>query len=54
MEYLVKVLEPTDLWDLQNNINKETNKYYHPTRTIPFVQPSLRSRGSAIIHDLTN
>ncbi|XWK89538.1 MAG: AIM24 family protein [Phormidium sp.] len=38
MEYVVKVLEPTDLWYLQNNINKETNKYYHPTRTIPFVQ----------------
>lgn len=38
MEYVVKVLEPTDLWYLQNNINKETNKYYHPTRSIPFVQ----------------
>ena len=38
MEYLVKVLEPTDLWYLQNNINKETNKYYHPTKNIPFVQ----------------
>jgi uncharacterized protein (AIM24 family) len=38
MKYEVKILEPTDLWYLQNNINKETNKYYHPTRHIPFVQ----------------
>jgi uncharacterized protein (AIM24 family) len=38
MNYEVKILEPTDLWYLQNNINKETNKLYHPTRTIPFVQ----------------
>lgn len=38
MNYAVKILEPTDLWYLQNNINKETNKYYHPTKNIPFVQ----------------
>lgn len=38
MKYVVKILEPTDLWYLQNNINKETNKFYHPTRHIPFVQ----------------
>ncbi|HEY9848761.1 MAG TPA: AIM24 family protein [Leptolyngbyaceae cyanobacterium] len=38
MKYEVKVIEPTDLWYMQNNINKETNKYYHPTKTIPFVQ----------------
>ena len=38
MQYTVNILEPTDLWYLQNNINKETNKYYHPTKNIPFVQ----------------
>lgn len=38
MKYEVKVLEPTDLWYLQNNINKETNKFHHPTKNIPFVQ----------------
>lgn len=38
MNYEIKILEPTDLWYLQNNINKETNKYYHPTKNIPFVQ----------------
>lgn len=38
MKHLVKILEPTDLWYLQNNINKETNKFYHPTKNIPFVQ----------------
>jgi uncharacterized protein (AIM24 family) len=38
MKYQVKVLEPTDLWYLQNNINKETNRFYHPTKNIPFVQ----------------
>src|SRR4028118_2052197 len=38
MKYEIKVLEPTDLWYVQNNINKETNKYYHPTKNIPFVQ----------------
>jgi uncharacterized protein (AIM24 family) len=38
MKHEVKILEPTDLWYLQNNINKETNKFYHPTRHIPFVQ----------------
>jgi len=38
MKHVVKILEPTDLWYLQNNINKETNKYYHPTKSIPFVQ----------------
>ncbi|QLE57947.1 AIM24 family protein [Nostoc sp. TCL26-01] len=38
MHYQVNILEPTDLWYLQNNINKETNKYYHPTKNIPFVQ----------------
>lgn len=38
MKHDVKILEPTDLWYLQNNINKETNKYYHPTKNIPFVQ----------------
>jgi uncharacterized protein (AIM24 family) len=38
MKYEVKILEPTDLWYLQNNINKETNKFYHPTKNIPFVQ----------------
>jgi hypothetical protein len=38
MRHEVKIIEPTDLWYLQNNINKETNKYYHPTKDIPFVQ----------------
>ena len=38
MKHEVQILEPTDLWYLQNNINKETNKYYHPTKNIPFVQ----------------
>ncbi|HEY9650826.1 MAG TPA: AIM24 family protein [Coleofasciculaceae cyanobacterium] len=38
MRHDVNILEPTDLWYLQNNINKETNKFYHPTRSIPFVQ----------------
>ncbi len=38
MKHEVKILEPTDLWYLQSNINKETNKYYHPTKYIPFVQ----------------
>ena len=38
MKYEIKVLEPTDLWYVQNNINKETNKFYHPTNNIPFVQ----------------
>ncbi|MEA5572264.1 AIM24 family protein [Calothrix sp. UHCC 0171] len=38
MRHSVNILEPTDLWYLQNNINKETNKYYHPTKSIPFVQ----------------
>lgn len=38
MLHTVKILEPTDLWYLQNNINKETNKHYHPTKSIPFVQ----------------
>lgn len=38
MRYEVKILEPTDLWYLQNNINKETNKFHHPTKHIPFVQ----------------
>jgi uncharacterized protein (AIM24 family) len=38
MKHYVNLLEPTDLWYLQNNINKETNKYYHPTKSIPFVQ----------------
>lgn len=38
MQHQVKILEPTDLWYLENNINKETNRYYHPTKDIPFVQ----------------
>ncbi|BAT53987.1 hypothetical protein NOS3756_29510 [Nostoc sp. NIES-3756] len=38
MQYEVKIIEPTDLWYLQNNINKDTNKYFHPTKNIPFVQ----------------
>ncbi len=38
MRYQVNILEPTDDWYLQNNINKEANKLYHPTRNIPFVQ----------------
>jgi uncharacterized protein (AIM24 family) len=38
MRHEVKIIEPTDLWYLQNNINKETNKFYHPTKSIPFVQ----------------
>lgn len=38
MNHSVKILEPTDLWYLQHNINKETNKFYHPTKNIPFVQ----------------
>lgn len=38
MRHSINILEPTDLWYLQNNINKETNKYFHPTKDIPFVQ----------------
>src|ERR687886_59365 len=38
MKYEIKVLEPTDLWYVQNNINPETNKFYQPTKNIPFVQ----------------
>ena len=38
MKYEIKVLEPTDLWYIQNNINPETNKFYHPTKNIPLVQ----------------
>jgi uncharacterized protein (AIM24 family) len=38
MNHEVKILEPTDLWYLQNNINKETNRFFHPTKHIPFVQ----------------
>ena len=38
MQHQVKILEPTDFWYLENNINKETNRYYHPTKDIPFVQ----------------
>jgi uncharacterized protein (AIM24 family) len=38
MQHEVKIIEPTDLWYLQNNINKETNKLFHPTKSIPFVQ----------------
>ena len=50
MEYLVKVLEPTDLWYLQNNINKETNKYYHPTKSIPFIQQvEIKLENSGVI-----
>lgn len=50
MEYLVKVLEPTELWYLQNNINKETNKYYHPTKSIPFVQQvEIKLENSGVI-----
>ncbi|WP_026734865.1 AIM24 family protein [Fischerella sp. PCC 9605] len=51
MQHAVKILEPTDLWYLQNNINKETNKYYHPTKNIPFVQQveiSLENSGTII------
>lgn len=51
MKHEVKILEPTDLWYLQNNINKETNKFYHPTRSIPFVQQveiSLNNSGVII------
>src|SRR4028118_528781 len=32
MNHEVKILEPTDLWYLQNNINKETNRFFHPTK----------------------
>ncbi|MBZ8178995.1 AIM24 family protein [Oscillatoria salina] len=50
MEYLVKIIEPTDLWYLQNNINKETNKYYHPTKNIPFVQQlEIKLNNSGVI-----
>jgi uncharacterized protein (AIM24 family) len=38
MNYEVKLLEPTDLWYLQNNISKENNRLHHPTKNIPFVQ----------------
>lgn len=38
MKHEVKIIEPTELWYLQNNINKETNKLHHPTKSIPFVQ----------------
>lgn len=50
MEYEVQILEPTDLWYLQNNINKDTNKYYHPTKHIPFVQQvEIRLENSGIV-----
>lgn len=50
MQYQVKILEPTDLWYLQNNINKETNKYYHPTKDIPFAQQvEIRLENSGVI-----
>lgn len=38
MHYEIKILEPTDLWYLQNNINKDTNKFHHPTKQIPLIQ----------------
>ena len=38
MQYEVNILEPTDFWYLENNINKETNKFYHFTRDIPLIQ----------------
>ena len=50
MQHEVKILEPTDLWYLQNNINKETNKYYHPTKNIPFVQQvEIKLNSSGVI-----
>lgn len=50
MQYEVKILEPTDLWYLQNNINKETNKFYHPTKNIPFVQQiEIRLENSGVV-----
>ena len=50
MEYLVNVLEPTDLWYLQNNINKETNKFFHPTKNIPFAQQvEIKLENSGVI-----
>ncbi|MFQ4145474.1 AIM24 family protein [Chlorogloeopsis sp. ULAP02] len=50
MHHEVKILEPTDLWYLQNNINKDTNKYYHPTKNIPLVQQvEIRLENSGVI-----
>lgn len=50
MHHEVKILEPTDLWYLQNNINKETNKLYHPTKNIPFVQQvEIKLENSGVI-----
>ncbi len=51
MKYEIKVLEPTDLWYVQNNINKETNKFYHPTNNIPFVQQvEIKLNNSGVIN----
>lgn len=50
MQHEVNILEPTDLWYLQNNINKDTNKYYHPTKNIPFVQQvEIKLENSGVI-----
>ena len=50
MQHSVNILEPTDLWYLQNNINKEANKFYHPTKNIPFVQQlEIRLDNSGVI-----
>ncbi len=50
MQHEVKILEPTDLWYLQNNINKETNKFFHPTKNIPFVQQvEIKLENSGVI-----
>src|SRR6476661_2829147 len=50
MKYEIKVLEPTDLWYVQNNINPETNKFYHPTKNIPLVQQvEINLKNSGVI-----
>jgi uncharacterized protein (AIM24 family) len=50
MKYEIKLLEPTELWYLQNNINQETNKFYHPTKNIPFVQQiEIKLNNSGVI-----
>lgn len=51
MKYEVKIIEPTDLWYLQNNLNKETNRIHHPTRDIPLIQQveiTLENSGTII------
>jgi uncharacterized protein (AIM24 family) len=50
MQHEIQIIEPTDLWYVQNNINKETNKLHHPTKNIPFVQQvKIRLENSGVV-----